>query len=288
MRRIVDLPAHGTLLAATDFQGNLRDFKRIQTLFEIRRKKDPDTFLVITGDLVHGPEFGLEEWPEHLGSYYMGESKEVLLAAYQLQQKYPERVFYLLGNHEHAHVGGPVVGKFFMDEAARLEEILGPDQSNWFREWLLSWPLVAVAEQAQICLLHGAPFAAIQSRQDIERIVFDDYEHVMPYELPSRTVLGAILWARGAKPERARQFLRALHPKLATAIHGHDVAREGFYVEGETHICVSTSFGCFDGDKVYVEWDLSEPCQSAFDVIQRGIRRLWPQEPTIYLDSRAL
>lgn len=285
MSRIVELPSSGQLLVATDLQGHLDDFRRMASIFEDQRRLRPDTYLVLTGDLVHGPELDAEEWPEHLGGYYMGDSVTLLEEAAALQQRHPGHVHYLLGNHEHAHIGGPVVGKFFPDEAARLEELLGPARTRWVRAWFTDWPLVALAPRAGICLLHGAPHAPIQSRQDIEEIdTANPPEGGSFRSVHSRNVLTSLLWARAASAERARAFLKALGSTLRVAIHGHDVAREGFVVEDATHICVSSSFGCHDGDKVFVTWDLGEPAISALDVARRGLRRLWPEAAPVYLD----
>jgi hypothetical protein len=284
MPKVIDLPARGTLIAATDMQGNLQDFERIAALFEEERRRSSDTYLVLTGDLIHGPELAPNDWPEHLGSFYVGDSATLLERASELQERHPDHVHYLLGNHEHAHVGGPIVGKFFTDEAARLEQILG-SRTEGVRRWLETWPLVAVASRAQLCLLHAAPHAAISSRDDIERIDLGALRGLDPAELPSRTVLGAILWARSTSQPRARAFLMALGATLTTAIHGHDVVREGFCVESPAQLCVSTSFGCHDGDKVYLRWDLSSPAVSALDVVRRGLFRLWPGASPIHLDA---
>lgn len=284
MSRIVELPSSGLLLVATDMQGHLTDFRQVASIFEEHRRQRPDTYLVLTGDLVHGPELEPEEWPDHLGSYYVGESVDVLEEAAALQQRHAGHVHYLLGNHEHAHIGGPVVGKFFPDEAARLEELLGTARTAWVREWLLTWPLVAVAPQAGLCMLHGAPHAPIQSRADIERIDLEAIQAGYAADMSTRNILGSLLWARSASPDRARSFLRALGATLSTAIHGHDVVREGFMVEDTSHLCVSSSFGCHDGDKLYVAWDLAEPAISALDVARRGLRRLWPETSPVFLD----
>lgn len=285
MNRVVDLPSRGRLLVGTDLQGNYADFCRLASLFEAARKKPGDATLVLTGDLVHGPELARSEWPEALGTFYAARSVDVIAGAMELAERHPGRVFYLLGNHEHAHLGGPVVSKFFPDEAARLDELLGAARARAFRAWLKTWPLVAVAERARIALLHGAPHAAIESRRQVETLPLDaDFEETN--DRAAGTILAAILWARGTSAKRARSFLRALEPHLAVAIHGHDVVREGFASTDPQQLCVSTSFGCFDGDKVYVDWDLSEPATKAADVVARGLKRLWPASPPIYLDAR--
>jgi hypothetical protein len=70
--------------------------------------------------------------------------------------------------------------------------------------------------------------------------------------------------------------VHALDPEARVAIYGHDVARAGYAVEREPLLCVSTSFGCFDGDKLYLEWDLACPAESARDVAKQGLRALHP------------
>lgn len=274
-------------MVATDLQGNLRDFLRLEAIFEQRMAQRPDVYFVITGDLVHGPELAPDDWPEHLGSYYLGQSDHVLEHARLLQDRYPGHVHYLLGNHEHAHLGGPVVGKFFRDEAARLESILGPDRTAYIRDWMETWPLVAVASSAQLCMLHAAPAALIHTRADVDNIELHELEGTSSTDTAARSVLGAILWARATTYKRAQSFMRAIDPAVVTAIHGHDVAREGVAIDQPNCLCLSTSFGCYDGDKLYLEWELSQPVESAEDLLfSGGLRKLWPAEPSVYLDER--
>ena len=59
-------------------------------------------------------------------------------------------------------------------------------------------------------------------------------------------------------------------------------AGQGHLVEHEPLLCVSTSFGCHDGDKVYLEWDLAVPAVSADDAARTGLRRLYPEVPGRY------
>ena len=274
---MVTLPERGKLLVATDLQGNVADFEQIEAIFEAAVTQPDGAVLVITGDLVHGPELSELDWPDYLGSYYRGDSKGVLERAYDLAGRYPGRVHYLLGNHEHAHVGGPVVAKFFPDEARRLEELLGEEGTRRMRAWLRTWPFVAVAPRARLVMLHAAPHARIESADDLERLPLEGFFDVPLEEMATRGALGALLWARTTSTERANSFLHAIHPEAKVAIFGHDVARCGYAIDREPLLCISTSFGCFDGDKLYLEWDLSEPAESAEDVATRGLRPLRPQ-----------
>jgi hypothetical protein len=280
---VVQLPERGKLFVATDFQGNVGDFDRMAAIFERAQESEKDgATLVITGDLVHGPELLESEWPDYLGSYYHGDSKTLLFHARALADKYPGRVHYLLGNHEHAHVGGPIVSKFFPDEASRLEELLGEKATQSARAWIRTWPFVAFAPKARLLMLHAAPHTKIESADDLERLRLDAVNDFSFEDMASRSTLGALLWARTTSTERARAFLQAIHKDARVAIYGHDVARAGFAIQREPLLCVSTSFGCFDGDKLYLEWDLAEPAESAHEVAERGLRPLHPDAPRVY------
>jgi len=282
VRRVLTLPDRGKLLVATDLQGNVGDFERVETLFERAVSEPGGAVLVVTGDLVHGPELAEADWPDYLGTYYRGDSRTVLERAYALAARHPGRVHYLLGNHEHAHVGGPVVAKFFPDEARRLEELLGDDGTARMRAWLRTWPFVAVAPTARLLMLHAAPHARIESADDLERLPLDGFFDVPLEEMASRGALGALLWARTTSTERGNAFLKAIHPDARVAIFGHDVARAGYAIDREPLLCISTSFGCFDGDKLYLEWDLAEPAESAEHVAAIGLRPLHPTAPPVH------
>jgi hypothetical protein len=275
--RLVQLPGRGVLLAATDLHGNLDDFYAVVSRF-LDAASVP-AHLVLLGDLVHGPEYPPQHWPEHLGDYYTDRSVELIDEAWALQRRFPGQVHYLLGNHEHAHVGGPRLAKFADDEAAALEARLGPTRSAAVREWFRGWPLAALAPGAGIVLTHAAPHARIDSAADLDRLTLDGYADTPLHEMAGSGVLGALLWARTTTADRAYAFLHALDPRCRVALFGHDVIREGHLVEHEPLLCVSTSFGCYDRDKVYLEWDLARPAESATHVADTGLRRLYPHAP---------
>jgi hypothetical protein len=278
----VVLPDRGKLIVATDLQGHVNDFDRVATVFEEAARGPDGAVLVITGDLVHGPELAEEDWPEYLGSFYHGDSVTLLERARDLQNRYPGRVHYLLGNHEHAHIGGPIVAKFFPDEAMRLEELLGDERAIDMREWFKTWPFVAVAPKAGLVMLHAAPHARISNIDELDQLVFDNSNGLTLEEMAARGTLGALLWARTTSSERAWNFLKAIDPNASVAVYGHDVARWGFAIDREPLLCVSTSFGCFDGDKLYLEWDLSDHAENAMDAARRGLRPLYPDAPPVH------
>jgi hypothetical protein len=284
VRRVIQLPDRGRLIVATDVQGNVGDFDRVVSIFEDAAKDADGAILVVTGDLVHGPELSEHDWPDYLGSFYHGDSKTVLEHAREVAERYPGRAHFLLGNHEHAHVGGPVVSKFFPDEARRLEDLLGDEGTQQMRAWLSTWPFVAIAKTARLVMMHAAPHAKIRSAEDLERLPLDGFDTMPMEDMAGRSILGALLWARTTTTERAFEFLRALDEEARVAVYGHDVARAGFAIDREPLLCISTSFGCFDGDKLYLDWDLSEPAESARQVAKKGLKVLRPEAPAVHRD----
>jgi hypothetical protein len=234
-------------------QGNLQDFLRMLALFE---EAPAESVLVFTGDLVHGPDPDTEDnWPDFLGTPYRDESPEVVRRFMEARERYPGRVHCLLGNHEHAHVGGPRTAKFHEDEALALEARMGPGPSGAMRTLFAQLPLVAVSPHG-VVLLHAAPSARLTRPEELEAVTLEGYADWRIKEFFEVPVLGPTLWSRMAEPEQARAFLDALGGRIA--IYGHDVVREGYERIGREQLCVSTSFALLDKDKVYVELDLAQ------------------------------
>ncbi len=76
--------------------------------------------------------------------------------------------------------------------------------------------------------------------------------------------------------------MKAIDANATVAVYGHDVARWGYAIDREPLLCVSTSFGCFDGDKLYLEWDLSERATTAMETARKGLRALYPDAPPVH------
>ncbi len=252
MTRFLQLPDRGRLLVGTDIQGNLKDFVALAAHF---RAAGPDAQLVLTGDLVHGPDEGtVQKWPEHLGTPYLDQSAELVDAFLEEQQRAPGRVHCLLGNHDHAHFGGPVTSKFHDDEAGVLESTLGLEGTRRLRALVSTFPLVARAPCGAV-MLHGAPSAEIKTPSQLEELELQGYADFDIERFMRVPILGSLLWSRMATPEQSRRFLAALQGTVV--LYGHDVVREGYERVGDDQLCFSTSFGLFDPRKVYVCLDLA-------------------------------
>lgn len=264
----------------------MRDFEAIVDVFlRTRQEAGGDAHLLFTGDLVHGPHLSLDDWPDFLGEYYRDQSGEVIDGFVALAEKHPGQVHAILGNHEHGHVGGPHTAKFAMDEVALLEDHLGPEHTRRFCEVLRGFALAAVAPCGAV-FTHGAPAATIDSIRDVEMATLDGHDFDTVMDILQVPVIGPILWARSATSATARQFVRAMGGTIS--IYGHDVIPEGFERIGNEQIVVSTSFGVFDMNKVYLDLDLGARYRTVYDLkIGREIRPLYPDKAPKSLGGRA-
>ena len=76
--------------------------------------------------------------------------------------------------------------------------------------------------------------------------------------------------------------------KGTISIYGHDVIPEGFEIIGDTQMVVSTSFGLFDSNKVYISLDLSAKYHVVHDLrIGHEILPLYPDKAPARLGGRA-
>lgn len=281
-RKAARLPDRGVLLVATDLQGNLGDYRAMKSVYARELAAGNEPVLAFCGDMVHGPCPELHApgmWPRHLGTPYVDASREVLLDFDDFTRD--ARAFSLLGNHEHAHIGGPRVPKFYPDEAAVLDASLGPERDR-AHAFLRTWPLVAVAP-CGVVLTHGAPRRTEASLDDFEALTYDGFRGESLSRMHERGTVGALLWARHASPAHARALLAVATvtgEPGAFVVYGHDVVSKGYEVEGDEQLCLSTSFGLFDCHKTYLRLDLAARYRSVRD-LREGVEivKLYPDAP---------
>ncbi len=278
-RMVAKLPTKGTLLVATDLQGNWGDYCTLKDIYAREKAQGNDPVLLFCGDMVHGPGEALADpsrWPEFLGSYYEDNSAELILDFMRFSEH--EHTMCLMGNHEHAHVGGPVVSKFHPDEAAVLNARLGSERER-VRAFMASFPLIAVS-QCGAAFTHGAPRRTEPDLEAFEALSFGGYDEMSVMNIHETSTVGALLWSRHAEPERARAFLAATtltDRPGGFVVYGHDVVRDGYEKIGDEQLCLSTSFGCDDSNKHYLRLDLSTRYNSVHDLrLGRELLPLYP------------
>ena len=173
-RKVARLPDEGVAIVATDLQGNLEDFRALARIHRREREAGRRAILVLCGDLVHGPA---TSWCPSCGPITSARSIAIAPTSWCSSTwawSRDNETVCLLGNHEHAHVGGPVVSKFHLDEAAVLEERLGDRTVEQVRAFISEFPLIAVAPCGLVCT-HGAPRASEADLDAFERLRYEGF-----------------------------------------------------------------------------------------------------------------
>ena len=276
--KVLYLPETGVLLFATDLHGNWKDYQRLRDIYAVEEEAGNDPFLLFCGDLIHGPSPDLNEpgqWPYHLGTPYRDESSRLIFDFQKIIRH--SRTMSLLGNHEHAHIGGPTLAKFYEHEAAVLEGEL-ESKAEAIHGLFRSFPLLAVSKCGAV-FTHAAPSATAVNLKAFEGLSYRGFEHISTQAMTREGTVGALLWSRQATAVQARALLRATSSdgrNNTFVAYGHDVVKEGYEVVGDEQICLSTSYSLEDRNKVYLRLDLSESYESA-RALRRGheIRQLW-------------
>lgn len=280
-QRIATVTGPGTLLVGSDLHGNLEDFRALVARFEA----DDDAVLFLLGDLFHGPSIEQQLWQEEfpfLGDWYPDQSLELLEELLELMEQHPTRVASLLGNHEHGHVGGPIVAKFHADESAAFEARLVPRHRRRLHDLIHGLPLLGLTP-CGLVLIHGAPPRSDFDRKTLAQARLDGHAHLQPFRMLERGFLGEVLWRRGSNPGDTERFLERVTaldgPAPATVVvHGHEVAREGWDWENDHQLTLSTSFGMTRAAKTFLQVDLERPLASIADM-RPGLELLplWPE-----------
>ena len=239
-RRVTRLPDNGVLIFATDLHGNYRDYCRLRDIYDTEESAGNRPVLVFCGDLVHGPNPEMNQpgaWPSHLGSAYTDESAALIRDYLAFSKR--ARTVCLLGNHEHSHIGGPPLSKFYLDEAGVLDRALGRDAQE-VRRFFRSFPLIAWSPCGAV-FTHGAPSATEANRADFESLQYDGYESTPIFTMALIDTVGALLWSRSAQPSQARAFLDVLSDddRMQFVAYGHDIVHIGYDKIGLEQICGS-------------------------------------------------
>jgi len=254
------LPATGRLLISTDLHGNWEDWSRLRALFDESRARGEDTHWALLGDLVHGPdEHAAREMPELHG--FEDRSADVVDAAAQLVEQNPERVHFVLGNHDAGHVGGTHTTKFHPDEVAALEARLSPLQRERL-DRLFRHAMLALVAPCGVFLSHGSPGDALTSLSQLDR----------PFP-PMSTGINETLWSYGQRGDVTDRLLARISAEtrlsLKLVLHGHDRDESGWFTEGGNQ-AQAVIFGALPENKRIIWLDLAARYQTLGD-LREGI-----------------
>jgi hypothetical protein len=267
------------LLVATDLHGNLEDYEALKAIYYQEKAAGGEPLLLFCGDMVHGPSPDLLKegaWPDFLGDLYEDRSADLLRDYMRFAAD--EQTLCLLGNHEHAHIGGPRLQKFHEDEAAVLNDALGVDLPVAMAFWR-RFPLIAIAPCGAV-FCHASPRACEADLAAFERLSYAGFEDCALNEMHLQGSVGALLWSRSATDAQAKRLLTITSPppeRHAFVVFGHEVIDEGYEISGAYQLCLSTSFGLYREKKTYLRLDLSQRYRSVHD-LREGIElcKLYP------------
>lgn len=275
--RVVRLPAAGRLLVAADLHGNHEDYAALRALFLQWLEQDPDSHWLLLGDAVHGPDAATAARDPALYGY-ADRSFDIVADLARLRRSHPNRIHYLLGNHDHAHLGGRATGRFHPDEAAALEDRLTPAQRAALRTFFDEAQLAAVAP-CGLLFSHASPGAALQRLSDLDRLALDPRRN----DDAGNRLLHAMLWPYSQSDAATRRLLRKVSAdgiEVRLLIHGHDRDEEGWFIDGRHALC-PVLFGAPPGEKRYLDVDLAARYDDPLDLREhREIRRLHPAAAT--------
>jgi hypothetical protein len=262
-QRLAWLPSEGALVVSTDLHGNMEDFRRLRGVFKGLDVQGRHPHWVLCGDVVHGPDARTRRArPELYG--YEDESWEVVAGIVEMQMVYPGRVHFILGNHDHGHVGGPHTSKFYADEVGQLESTMSAKQIEQMHR-LFDDALLAVVAPCGVLLSHGSPDDRIARLQDLDGVSFgigenDEYQEHL---------LATFLRSYGQPDDVTKRFLAKASASagfpIGIIVHGHDRDERGWYTEGEHQVCPVT-FGAPRAAKRYMLLDLAARYGSVADV----------------------
>jgi hypothetical protein len=273
MKRHVVLPTRGVVLASTDVHGNGEDIARLADVFEAERAREPETHWVILGDVVHAPDARARADRPDLYDFDDA-TMPIVDRLTSLSLEHPGRVHFVLGNHDHGHVGGPHTHKFHDDEVVALERSLSEAERLRLHAFLQS-ALLAVVAPCGVLFTHGAPDATLESVASLDDVPFD----LARATAEQRAMLRALLTAYGQPDAVCRKMLdQVSHAggwELGVVVHGHDRDERGFFVEGTHQVCPCL-FGAPREAKRYVRLDLGRRYENA-SALRDGeeIRRLY-------------
>ena len=208
-----------------DLHGNRPNFNAIKKI--ARLNSQPGRHLILQEVCHGGPTY-----PKGGGCM----SHTMLEDVAKLKDEYPERVHFILSNHEMAELTDYPIskGQKMLNLVFRygLQEVYGPAAERVreaYLPFIKSCPLT-VRLPGDVVVSHSAP-------ENVDQYSFDSSildRPLEPLDYQEHQPLFKMLWGRDYRPENAEAFARLAQAKVL--IHGHDPCREGFKAPNDIQI----------------------------------------------------
>lgn len=227
-QNLVVLPESGDLVIAGDIHGHRRNFERIITYSAL--DKNPDRHLVLQELLHGGPEDGQ-------GGCL---SFELLFDAVKLKVDYPDRIHFILANHDTAFINNSDVmkGGKEMNAAMRaaMQRHFGgqtKDVESAIEKFLFSQPL-AVRCPKRIWISHSLPSDRMVEKFDFS--IFNRKLKINDIVRPNSAYL--LTWGRGHSGKTLEFLAKQLDVDLF--VLGHQVQETGWMSNNQNLIILDS------------------------------------------------
>jgi hypothetical protein len=213
------------VMITADLHGNRRNFNAIKRIADLERH--PRRHLVLQEVCHGGPTY-----PTNNGDMSHGMLEDVA----KLKAVFPDRVHFLLSNHELAEVTDyPILkAKKMLNLMFRLglQEMYGlatEKVRGAYIEFLRSCPL-AVRLPGGVFVCHSLP-----EQVDLRGFDATIFKRALePLDLKENGDVFRMVWGRDYRAENAKAFAKKV--SATTLIHGHEPCSEGYSVPNETQI----------------------------------------------------
>ncbi|MGQ9506095.1 MAG: metallophosphoesterase [Thermogutta sp.] len=228
---VVLTPDDGTdVIIAGDLHGNRRNFNLVRRVAAL--DKNPQRHLILQEVCHGGPTY-----PANAGCM----SHTVLEDVAKLKLQFPDRVHFILGNHELAEVTDYPIqkNKQMLNLLFRLgiQHVYGPAADRVreaYLEFIKSCPL-GVRLPGDALVTHSLP-------ENVDRYGFDATIFHRPLDmvefLEHKSVF-RLVWGRDYRRENASAFARLM--EVSVLIHGHEPCPEGFSTPNEYQLILDCS-----------------------------------------------
>ncbi len=246
----------------SNLENVLRDKENLKSL------KRENTHILFLGDAIHpGHAGGGDEEQAYADSF------RVMFLILSLKAEIPDRVHYLVGNHENAHLGGLGAAKADQSEHVAFQQYVrnsfGDEVMTAYIRFLSHAPVVArvATTTGDLAFIHGGPSRRIRTEQGLVDICAGGRRG---------KGLSDVLWNRNFEPEIIKAFLKGIGARFIIAGHtrptmesaskyGYNVIANLAFGEVAGKLLLLNSQGSTFG---YLDIDLTRPLGERVDDIQ--------------------